>query len=170
MLASCKSTLNITSLFNRNCSNSSSILENLIPFLLFQELSSQTKAISILSVITFVLSIVLCLSLLPGAPEWEALALAGSLLVTISLGVGTLMATHHAPLPLFALILVSNVKNVFFVHWSCVSLKTAEVFLLKFDFFFVALCLSLMKKKVIPIVIFQKVGQGIYKLIYYVNK
>ncbi|XP_026733565.1 adenylate cyclase type 2-like isoform X2 [Trichoplusia ni] len=71
-----------------------------------QELSSQTKAISILSVITFVLSIVLCLSLLPGAPEWEALALAGSLLVTISLGVGTLMATHHAPLPLFALILM----------------------------------------------------------------
>ncbi|PZC80576.1 hypothetical protein B5X24_HaOG214394 [Helicoverpa armigera] len=71
------------------------------------ELSTQTKAIASLSVITFVLSIVLCLALLPAAPEWEALALAGSLLVTFSLGAGTLMATHHAPLPLFALILVS---------------------------------------------------------------
>ncbi|KAJ8713196.1 hypothetical protein PYW07_013566 [Mythimna separata] len=70
------------------------------------ELSHQTTPIASLSVITFVLSIVLCLALLPAAPEWEALALAGSLLVTISLGAGTLMATHHAPLPLFALILM----------------------------------------------------------------
>ncbi|XP_050549217.1 adenylate cyclase type 2 isoform X2 [Spodoptera frugiperda] len=70
------------------------------------ELYMQTKAIASLSVITFVLSIVLCLALLPAAPEWEALALAGSLLVTVSLGAGTLMATHHAPLPLFALILM----------------------------------------------------------------
>ncbi|KAJ0178521.1 hypothetical protein K1T71_006344 [Dendrolimus kikuchii] len=70
------------------------------------ELSSQVKTIASLSVITFVLSIVLCLTLLPVAPEWEALALAGSLLVTVSLGAGTLMATHHAPLPLFALILM----------------------------------------------------------------
>ncbi|KAF9811224.1 hypothetical protein SFRURICE_002593 [Spodoptera frugiperda] len=89
-----------------------------------KELYMQTKAIASLSVITFVLSIVLCLALLPAAPEWEALALAGSLLVTVSLGAGTLMATHHAPLPLFALILnikettakvlriVSNILNV----------------------------------------------------------
>ncbi|XP_075978653.1 adenylate cyclase type 2 Ac76E [Anticarsia gemmatalis] len=74
------------------------------------ELGTQTEAISSLSVITFVLSIVLCLALLPAAPEWEALALAGSLLVTLSLGAGTLLATHHArhhaPLPLFALILM----------------------------------------------------------------
>ncbi|KAJ8716339.1 hypothetical protein PYW08_013624 [Mythimna loreyi] len=70
------------------------------------ELSLQTIPIASLSVITFVLSIVLCLALLPAAAEWEMLALAGSLLVTISLGAGTLMATHHAPLPLFALILM----------------------------------------------------------------
>ncbi|CAB3260214.1 unnamed protein product [Arctia plantaginis] len=74
------------------------------------ELNTQTEAIASLSVITFVLSIVLCLALLPIAPEWEALALAGSLLVTLSLGAGTLLAAHHArhhaPLPLFALILM----------------------------------------------------------------
>ncbi|XP_073947409.1 uncharacterized protein [Choristoneura fumiferana] len=62
--------------------------------------------IATLSVIFFVLSIVLAMALLPAAPEWEALALAGSLLVTAVLGAGTLMATHHAPLPLFALILM----------------------------------------------------------------
>ncbi|XP_037294746.1 adenylate cyclase type 2 isoform X2 [Manduca sexta] len=70
------------------------------------ELTTQVKSIASLSVITFVLSIVLCLALFPAAAEWEALALAGSMLVTISLGAGTLMATHHAPLPLFALILM----------------------------------------------------------------
>ena len=67
-------------------------------------------AISTLSVIIFVLTIVLAMALLPAAAEWEALALSGSVLVTICLGTGTLMATHHAPLPLFALILVSIEK------------------------------------------------------------
>ncbi|XP_068618261.1 adenylate cyclase type 2 [Battus philenor] len=70
------------------------------------ELSSQVKALSTLSVITFVLMVVLAMALLPAAAEWEALALSGSILVTVSLGAGTLMATHHAPLPLFALILM----------------------------------------------------------------
>lgn len=64
-------------------------------------------AISVLSVIIFVLLAVLAMALLPAAAEWEALALTGSILVTVCLGAGTLMATHHAPLPLFALILVS---------------------------------------------------------------
>ncbi|XP_060802536.1 adenylate cyclase type 2 isoform X2 [Amyelois transitella] len=70
------------------------------------ELSHQVLSIASLSVITIVLSIVLALALLPAAAEWEALALAGSVLVTVSIGAGTLMATHHAPLPLFALILM----------------------------------------------------------------
>ncbi|XP_072947649.1 adenylate cyclase type 2 isoform X2 [Epargyreus clarus] len=70
------------------------------------ELSSQATAIAALSVIIFVLSVVLAMALLPAAAEWEALALSGSVLVTLCLGVGTLMATHHAPLPLFALILM----------------------------------------------------------------
>ncbi|XP_041987378.1 adenylate cyclase type 2 isoform X2 [Aricia agestis] len=70
------------------------------------ELSSQATSISTLSIIIVVLTLVLCLALLPAAAEWEALALAGSLLVTVTLGAGTLMATHHAPLPLFALILM----------------------------------------------------------------
>ncbi|XP_050351953.1 adenylate cyclase type 2-like isoform X1 [Nymphalis io] len=69
-------------------------------------LLSQVTAISVLSVIIFVLLAVLAMALLPSADEWEALALSGSILVTISLGAGTLMATHHAPLPLFALILM----------------------------------------------------------------
>ncbi|CAG9793653.1 unnamed protein product [Diatraea saccharalis] len=69
-------------------------------------ISSQVTLIATLSVIAFVLSIVLALALLPAAPEWEALALAGSVLVTVCLGAGTLMATYHAPLPLFALILM----------------------------------------------------------------
>lgn len=69
-------------------------------------LSSQITAISTLSVIIFVLTMVLAMALLPAAAEWEALALSGSVLVTICLGTGTLMATHHAPLPLFALILM----------------------------------------------------------------
>ncbi|XP_013134546.1 PREDICTED: adenylate cyclase type 2-like isoform X1 [Papilio polytes] len=71
-----------------------------------QELSSQVKAVSTLSVTVCVLGVVLALALLPAAAECEALALAGSLLVTLCLGAGTLMATHHAPLPLFALILM----------------------------------------------------------------
>nr|XP_037869614.1 adenylate cyclase type 2 isoform X4 [Bombyx mori] len=71
-----------------------------------QELSTQVKAITTLSVITFVLTIVLCLELLPAAAECETLALSGSLLVTVCLGAGTLVATNHAPLPLFALILM----------------------------------------------------------------
>nr|XP_034831481.1 adenylate cyclase type 2-like [Maniola hyperantus] len=70
------------------------------------DLSSQVTAVSVLSVIIFILSVVLAMALLPAAAEWEALALSGSVLVTISLGAGTLMATHHAPLPLFALILM----------------------------------------------------------------
>ncbi|XP_052750076.1 adenylate cyclase type 2-like isoform X1 [Galleria mellonella] len=70
------------------------------------ELSTQVKSIASLSVITFVLSTVLALALLPPAAEWEMLALVGSILVTLSIGSGTLMATHHAPLPLFALILM----------------------------------------------------------------
>ncbi|KAL0822820.1 hypothetical protein ABMA28_004819 [Loxostege sticticalis] len=70
------------------------------------DISPQVTSIASLSVITFVLSIVLALALLPAAPEWEALALAGSVLVTVSLGAGTLMATRHAPLPLFAIILM----------------------------------------------------------------
>ncbi|XP_053606386.1 adenylate cyclase type 2-like isoform X2 [Plodia interpunctella] len=70
------------------------------------ELAHQVLSIASLSVITFVLSIVLALALLPAAAEWEALALAGSILVTASIGAGTLMATYHAPLPLFALILM----------------------------------------------------------------
>ncbi|CAH2217891.1 jg27281, partial [Pararge aegeria aegeria] len=69
------------------------------------DLSSQVTAVSVLSVMIFILSVVLAMALLPAAAEWEALALTGSVLVTISLGAGTLMATHHAPLPLFALIL-----------------------------------------------------------------
>lgn len=75
--------------------------------LFLQELSSEAKAIATLSVVTFVLMVVLAMALLPAAAEWEALALTGSVLVTLCLGAGTLMATHHAPLPLFALILVS---------------------------------------------------------------
>ncbi|CAG4939555.1 unnamed protein product [Parnassius apollo] len=70
------------------------------------EMSSQVKAITTLSVVTSVLAIVLAMALLPAAAEWEALALTGSILVTLCLGTGTLMATHHAPLPLFALILM----------------------------------------------------------------
>ncbi|XP_039755318.1 adenylate cyclase type 2 isoform X2 [Pararge aegeria] len=70
------------------------------------DLSSQVTAVSVLSVMIFILSVVLAMALLPAAAEWEALALTGSVLVTISLGAGTLMATHHAPLPLFALILM----------------------------------------------------------------
>ncbi|XP_038223430.1 adenylate cyclase type 2-like, partial [Zerene cesonia] len=59
-----------------------------------------------LSIISFILLCVLALALLPAAAEWEAFALTGSVLVTVSLGAGTLMVTHHAPLPLFALILM----------------------------------------------------------------
>ncbi|XP_063827875.1 adenylate cyclase type 2-like [Ostrinia nubilalis] len=70
-----------------------------------QDLSQQVASIASLSVITLVLSLVLALALLPAAPEWEAFALTGSVLVTLCLGAGTLMATHHAPLPLFALVL-----------------------------------------------------------------
>ncbi|XP_052741648.1 adenylate cyclase type 2-like isoform X3 [Bicyclus anynana] len=70
------------------------------------DLSSQVTAISVLSVMIFILTIVLAMALLPAAAEWEALALSGSVLVTVSLGAGTLMVTHHAPLPLFALILM----------------------------------------------------------------
>ncbi|XP_032520259.2 adenylate cyclase type 2 isoform X2 [Danaus plexippus] len=69
-------------------------------------LNSQATTISALSVITFILTVVLSMALLPAADEWEALALTGSVLVTVCLGAGTLMATHHAPLPLFALILM----------------------------------------------------------------
>ncbi|CAG9560912.1 unnamed protein product [Danaus chrysippus] len=69
-------------------------------------LHSQATTISALSVITFILTVVLSMALLPAAAEWEALALTGSVLVTVCLGAGTLMATHHAPLPLFALILM----------------------------------------------------------------
>ncbi|XP_028174467.1 adenylate cyclase type 2-like [Ostrinia furnacalis] len=71
-----------------------------------QDLSQQVASIASLSVITLVLSLVLALALLPAAPEWEAFALTGSVLVTLCLGAGTLMATHHAPLPLFALVLM----------------------------------------------------------------
>ncbi|XP_045517213.1 adenylate cyclase type 2 isoform X2 [Pieris brassicae] len=71
-----------------------------------QELSTQVTSITSLSVISFILLSVLALALLPAAGEWETFALTGSVLVTISLGAGTLMATHHAPLPLFALILM----------------------------------------------------------------
>ncbi|XP_063623161.1 adenylate cyclase type 2 isoform X1 [Cydia splendana] len=70
------------------------------------ELPQQVRSLATLSVIVFILSIVLAMALLPAAPEWEALALSGSVLVTACLGAGTLMATHHAPLPLFALILM----------------------------------------------------------------
>ncbi|XP_050680922.1 adenylate cyclase type 2 isoform X2 [Leptidea sinapis] len=69
-------------------------------------ISSQVTAIGILSAITFILTVVLALALLPAAAEWETLAFTGSVLVTVCLGAGTLMATHHAPLPLFALILM----------------------------------------------------------------
>ncbi|KAL4702941.1 hypothetical protein ACJJTC_015087, partial [Scirpophaga incertulas] len=70
------------------------------------ELSSQVTLISSLSVIALVLSVVLALALLPAAAEWEALALAGSILVTVTLGAGILLTAHHAPLPLFTLILM----------------------------------------------------------------
>ncbi|CAG4950939.1 unnamed protein product [Colias eurytheme] len=70
------------------------------------DLSAQVTAITALSVISFILLCVLALALLPVAAEWEAFALTGSVLVTVSLGAGTLMVTHHAPLPLFALILM----------------------------------------------------------------
>lgn len=90
--------------------------------ILLQSLNSQATTISALSVITFILTVVLSMALLPAADEWEALALTGSVLVTVCLGAGTLMATHHAPLPLFALILVSfsaNITNVKFLRDRC---------------------------------------------------
>jgi hypothetical protein len=89
----------------------------LIRFSLFQELSSQVTSIACLSVVALVLSVVLALALLPAAPEWEALALAGSVLVTVCVGTGTLAATQYAPLPLFALILVS-LRHRMTAGWS----------------------------------------------------
>lgn len=82
------------------------ILASVISALHSDDLTSQIKVLSSLSVISLILGAVLSVALLPAAPEWEALALAGSILVTLSLGAGTLLATHHAPLPLFALILM----------------------------------------------------------------
>ncbi|KAG7296307.1 hypothetical protein JYU34_021437 [Plutella xylostella] len=63
-------------------------------------------SVAALSVIILILALVLAAALLPAAAECEALALAGSVLVTLALGAGTLLATHHAPLPLTAQILM----------------------------------------------------------------
>ncbi|VVC94691.1 unnamed protein product [Leptidea sinapis] len=49
--------------------------------LLIANISSQVTAIGILSAITFILTVVLALALLPAAAEWETLAFTGSVLM-----------------------------------------------------------------------------------------
>ncbi|GBP33508.1 hypothetical protein EVAR_28663_1 [Eumeta japonica] len=76
-----------------------------------RELSSQTRTVATLGVVCAAVGAVLAAALLPAAAECEALALTGSLLVTLVLAAAALMVTHHAPLPLFTLILPNRPRR-----------------------------------------------------------